>query len=82
MDDSANEAGNCFPADGSFSTVSEDFVAIATYVDFNDVEGFHFINAAGETNIYKANFEEFFPNPPDPLNGRAIGFRIQFGHTN
>ena len=45
MDDVVADANYCFPPNGLFSNIAEDFVAFAIYVDSNDVEGLRFITA-------------------------------------
>lgn len=53
----------------------------AAYPDSNDVEGLLFITAAEETIRIKANYAISTPEPPMWLSGRALGFRVEFGHT-
>lgn len=62
-------------------SVDSDIINFAVYVDSNDVEGLLFDLADRTRGQYRANYPVFQPNPPVALNGRPIGFRIEFGHT-
>ena len=81
MDDAVADANVCFPTNGVFSPVDDEYVNFAIYVDSNDVEGLLFISDRGQRLTYKANYNIYQPNPPAQLLGRPIGFRIEFGHT-
>ena len=82
MNDFASGATNCSPASlGDFKLINEEFLAFAVYVDSNDVEGLRFITDNGNAHVIKANYPVFTPNPERKLQGRPIGFKIEFGHT-
>lgn len=81
MDDATADADNCFPNNGSYSAVGEDILRWAIYVDSNDIEGLRFVTENDVELTYKANFPNYFPDPPAQLLGRPIGFRIELGHT-
>ena len=82
VNDNVSGATNCSPALlGDFDLVVEEILLYAVYVDSNDVKGLRFITENGNAHIIKANYPVWTPNPEKKLQGRPIGFKIEFGHT-
>ena len=74
--DNAVIAPSCSPALPLFSNVGEDIVNWAVFADDNDIEGLRLVTESGLHLIYRANWMISSPDPPAPIGGRIIGFRV------